>query len=225
MRRLRQVGVLLVLLLIVKLLASIVSEYRWYFPPNFDAAFLIGREELFRGYYAAAFYAHILSGPPTILLGLLLLSSGMRARFRRLHRILGRTQAALVLGVLVPSGLVMSLHVVAGPWAGLGFSMLALATGGAMVKATLHAIGGRYADHRRWAERCLVLLLSPLALRVANGAISVTSWESPTTYILSAWLSWVLPLVALEMIRHASRKKRPARPNTAMSFIPKANRR
>lgn len=215
----------LVLLLIAKVLTSILSEYRWYFPPNFEAAFLVGREGMFRGYYAGAFYAHIVSGPPTILLGLLLLSSGMRARHRRLHRLLGRMQAALVLGVLVPSGLVMSLHALAGPWAGLGFAMLALATGGAMAMSALYAIGGRYADHRRWAERCLVLLLSPLALRVANGTISVTSWESPTTYVLSAWLSWVLPLFALELIRHASRKRAPATPITATSLIPEANRR
>jgi len=38
-------------LLIVKVLLSILSNYPDYFPPNFQAVFLIGRENNFYGTY------------------------------------------------------------------------------------------------------------------------------------------------------------------------------
>ena len=68
-RRLRKVAVLAAGLLFAKVLLEILYEYRWYFPANFEAAFLIGRQDSFVGLYRAAFYAHVISGPLAILLG------------------------------------------------------------------------------------------------------------------------------------------------------------
>jgi hypothetical protein len=96
---------ILAVLLICKVTLSVVLGYRDYFPPNFDADFLQGREVYFWGLYALAFYTHLMSGPASLLLGTVLVSDRLRTGAPTWHRRLGRVQAALVLLLLAPSGL------------------------------------------------------------------------------------------------------------------------
>ena len=90
--------------LILKVTISVMLEYYNYFPPNFEADFLRGRQLYFSGTYQWAFYAHIASGPVSLILGLILLSEQFRQRFPKWHRSLGKMQAALVLFLLAPAG-------------------------------------------------------------------------------------------------------------------------
>lgn len=200
-----------VVILLAKVLATIVLEYRWYFPANFDAAFLVGRRDSFAGLYAVAFYTHILSGPPTLLLGAFLMLSGKRQRFLALHRLGGRVKVFLILAALVPSGLVMAAWSLAGPIATTGFMALALATAASAVATVYYACAGRIVQHEQWARRCFVLLISPLILRLAMGTLIVLQFESLWAYRLNAWLSWLAPLVIYEVWqRRSSYKKLPA---------------
>ncbi len=50
-------------LLVCKVTLSVVSGYGRYFPPDFDADFLLGREAYFFGPYRWAFYTHLVAGP------------------------------------------------------------------------------------------------------------------------------------------------------------------
>jgi hypothetical protein len=68
--------------LILKVTTSVVSNYHNYFPPNFASDFLRGREGYFLGVYQWTFYTHILSGPVSLILGLILISERFRTRFR-----------------------------------------------------------------------------------------------------------------------------------------------
>jgi hypothetical protein len=108
----------------------------------------------------------------------------------------------LVLAALVPSGLVMATQAFAGPIAGIGFGALSLATGASAAATVYYAIARRYALHERWANRCVVLLISPLLLRLAAGFMSVMGWESDWAYRANAWLSWLIPLAVYEIWRH-----------------------
>ncbi|HTN77680.1 MAG TPA: DUF2306 domain-containing protein, partial [Pirellulaceae bacterium] len=207
-----QVAKLLVAVLFVKVLLAIVYEYRWYFPANFDATFLLGRESSFTGLYATAFYTHIISGPLTVLLGTFLMWSGARMRFPLLHRWAGRLQVLLIFIALVPSGLMMARQTLAGPIAGYGFTALALATAFSASAMLYYAVTKRFALHQQWASRCYVLLLSPLLLRISGGGFVVLQWESAWTYRLNAWCSWLLPLVMLEIYRCYLQRGEPAVP-------------
>ncbi len=95
--------------LVLKVTADVVSNYHNYFPPNFASDFLRGRERDFFGVYQWAFYTHILSGPVSLILGLILIGERSRARFPKWHRYLGRLQVACVLLLVTPSGLVDGL--------------------------------------------------------------------------------------------------------------------
>ncbi|QDU25085.1 hypothetical protein ETAA8_01460 [Anatilimnocola aggregata] len=186
----------------LRVLVGILLEYRWYFPANFvESAFLTGREETFTRAYAIAFYTHIISGPPTIVLGTFLVWSQGAGRFRLWHRWAGRVQMVLIFAALLPSGLMMATQAFTGPMAGWGFAALTLATAFCAALAVYYACTKRILLHQVWASRCYVLLISPLILRVVSGALIVTGTESETTYVLNAWLSWLVPLAMYEIWR------------------------
>ncbi len=96
-------------ILIVKVTYQIVSNYPDYFPPNFDSAFLLGREGHFQGLYRLAFYSHILASPLALLGGLFLISERFRRCFPAMHRSIGKCQIGIVMLLVVPSGFIQGM--------------------------------------------------------------------------------------------------------------------
>ncbi|QEF96487.1 hypothetical protein Mal15_05150 [Stieleria maiorica] len=188
-----------------KVFLAILYQYRWYFPPDFDASpFLAGRRFTFVGLYRGAFYLHLAAGPTALVLGTFLIFSGGKTHWQRLHAMLGKTQFAVVITMVVPSGLVMSLQAYAGIIAETGFIVQSILTGVTMAAAAFLARSGKFAAHRRWATRCYLLLWSPLLLRVVAGLLIVSNLESEWTYRLNAWLSWLAPLAVYELVLMSS---------------------
>ena len=185
--------------LVVKVTLSIVLEYRDYFPPNFRADFLLGRESYFFGAYRWAFYAHIAAGPVALLAGLALVSERFRQRWPAVHRSLGKLQIALVTLVVAPSGAWMAWYAQSGGVAGLGFFLLAVATAGCAVMGWRAALGRRFEEHRRWMWRCFLLLCSAVAVRLVGGLATVMGVDADWVYPLTAWASWLGPLAAYEI--------------------------
>lgn len=182
-----------------KVCVDILNEYVGYFPPDFkNAAFLIGREDSFRGVYPCAFYAHIILGPAALWLGTFQYCSANRHDLLSLHRRLGPVQTVAVL-VTGSSGLVMAAQAHAGPIAGFGFALHSLGTMGTVVVAAYYASRREWPRHRVWARRCLLLLLAPLLLRLMTGFTIVTHLDTPNAYRCIAWLSWMLPMGVHEL--------------------------
>lgn len=205
LRKLWRVAVWLLAILFAKILVSILWEYRWYFPADFDASsFLNDRQDSFEGSYRAAFYVHIIGGPIAALLGVLLFITGGRRSFSKVHRFAGRLLLFLVLLVVAPSGLIMAEQAYGGPIAAAGFASLSILTAITALTAVHFARTRRISAHQRWATRFLILLLSPFVLRLASGTMIVMRVESDWTYRLSAWLSWLVPLALFEAWRHWS---------------------
>jgi hypothetical protein len=186
-------------LLIVKVTLSVVLGYRDYLPPNFQSDFLVGRQSYFFGGYQWAFYAHLVTGPVALLAGLALVSERFRRRWPAVHRWLGKLQIALVTLVVAPSGAWMAWYAQSGGVAGLGFFLLAVATAGCAVMGWRSAAGGRFAEHRRWMWRCFLLLCSAVVVRLVGGLATVTGVDADWVYPLTAWVSWLGPLVAFEI--------------------------
>jgi uncharacterized membrane protein len=176
-----------------------VSGYRDYFPPNFNADFLLGRERYFWGSYAIAFYVHLLSGPPALVLGLILLSPQFRNSFPGWHRRLGRVQVLNVLFLVAPSGLGMAYYALTGRIAAVGLGLLAIATAGCVACGWRAAVHRNFASHQRWMTRTFVLLSSAVVIRISGGLATVAGWDEPWVYTCSAWLSWLIPLAVYEV--------------------------
>ncbi len=218
---LARIVALIAALLVVKITLSVVLGYRDYFPPNFRADFLAGRRGYFFGPYQWAFYAHIATGPVALLLGLLLVSERFRRRWPEWHRSLGKTQIGLVTLAVAPSGMWLAWYAQTGRVAGLGFFLLALASGGCALLGWRSAVRRRFADHQRWMWRCFLLLCSAVVLRLVGGFATVTGIGAEWMYPLAAWVSWLGPLGAFEMVE-AARRRRLARGEHARSFSPNA---
>jgi hypothetical protein len=176
--------------LIVKVTMAVVLVYRDYLPPNFQSDFLFGRETYFWRGYHLAFYAHLVAGPLSMVLGLLLMSERLRVRWPMWHRWLGRTQAINVLLFLAPSGLAMAFWPQAGALAGFGFALLSLATAGTILQGWRLAIARRFAEHRVWMTRNFLLLCSAIVLRLLAGF-------ALTTGIAAAWIDPYLPWLSM----------------------------
>ncbi len=213
-RMLKAIAAGVVFLLLGKVLVSIVAEYVNYFPLNFDAVFLLGREESFRGIYGPAFFVHIITAPVAILLAAYLMVSGKRKSHGPWHRRLGKVQLFLVLLLVAPSGLVMAFWAFTGPIAGMGFGLQAIATAVTVTLAARYAMRGNFAVHQWWATHCFLLLIAPLLFRIVAGILIVTETESFAAYQANAWLSWLVPLTAYELVRWRKRHKAARRKPT-----------
>lgn len=198
---LARVFTILSVLLIGKVTLSVVIGYRNYFPPNFESDFLLGRESYFWGAYGWAFYAHLVSGPASLVLGTVLVSD----RFRRMaplwHRRLGRVQAALLLLLLAPSGLWMARYAATGAVAAWGLGSLAIAMAACVVLGVRAAVARRFADHERWMWRTYLLLCSAVVIRLIGGLATVVQFDALWLYSLSCWLSWLVPLAVFESLQ------------------------
>lgn len=199
----------LAIVLVCRTTIAILLAFRDYFPPNFRSAFLLGRSDYFFGPYRWAFYAHILAGPFALISGLVLLSDSLRRRVPKFHRRLGRAHVTIVLLIVAPTGLGMARYAEGGAPAAVAFAILALATAASAALGWRAAVQRRFADHRRWMQRCFALLCSTVVLRLMGGLADVLGVEG--TYSIAAWLSWLLPLMALEVIRSTRLDLRPHR--------------
>lgn len=193
-RAARNIGFLVALLLIREFIGILV-QYRWYFPPDFELSnFLAGRQSFFYGSYKIAFYLHIASGPVAILLGTFLYWSGRQAYRTSLHRQLGKLQFFLVTIVLAPSGLILATRTHTGLLAGIGFALLSVLTLASTVLLLFHIKIGNLIQHQLWATRLLILLLSPLLLRMMAMAAEYLALDPESSYQFGAWTSWLVPL-------------------------------
>jgi uncharacterized membrane protein len=189
------------MLLILRVTLSVVIGYRHYLPPDFNSDFLLGRESYFYGAYRWAFYAHLISGPATLVVGTILVSERFRQRVPKWHRALGKLQIACVLLVLAPSGLWMARYAVSGAVAGVGLGLLAIATATCAALGWRAAAARRFDDHRRWMWRTYILLCSAVVIRLMGGLATVFHVDAIWVYPLSAWASWLVPLLVYECWR------------------------
>ncbi len=205
-----RVLVLLTVLLIVKVTISVVIGYRNYFPANFESDFLRGREPYYWGAYRWAFYAHLASGPASLILGTLLIGDWLRRAAPQWHRRLGRVQGVLVLLLVVPSGLWMAYYAQTGAVAGVGLGSLAIATAVCIALGWRAAVRRQFVVHRRWMTRTFILLCSAVVIRMIGGLATVTHFDATWVYPLSAWASWLVPLLVFDVIRVLKSSPLPA---------------
>lgn len=186
--------------LVLKIVATVLLSYPGYFPPDFSSHFLQGREAYFWNGYQWVFYAHIVAGPLALVVGLILMSKRVRLRHVAWHRRLGQLQTALVLILVVPSGIWMASYAETGRVAGFGFTTLSLVTALCTWMGWRSAVQGFASAHARWMARGYVLLCSAVVLRIMGGAFQLAGISDDRGYAFAAWLSWLFPLAAFEVI-------------------------
>lgn len=118
-------------------------------------------------------------------------------RHRMLHRWLGRMYATgCVLGGF--AGLTLAFGSTAGPVAGWGFGLLAVAWIHTTSQGWLTARARRFDEHRRWMMRSFALTFAAVTLRLYLPLAGILGLDGLQAYRAIAWLCWVPNLLAVE---------------------------
>ena len=163
----------------------------------YGASYVVRGDAAFVGELAASFRArpwgiisHAAFGTLALLAGPLQFRGDLRARHRRLHRVLGRVYVGAALGTGA-TGLFMAAFSFGGPVTHLGFGLLAvllLVTTG-MAFARIRA--GDVDAHRAWMIRSFALVFAGVTLRIELPLlIAAYGGAFEPAYQWIAWLSW-----------------------------------
>lgn len=118
-----------------------------------------------------------------------------------LHRKLGKVYITTILLLGVPTGLYMSLYAEGGWVASVGFAAMSIAWFYTTYMA-IKKIKSRDAQgHIRWMMRSYAVTFSAVTLRLWVPVLSLgLGWEHDFITVLTAWISWVLNLLFVEML-------------------------
>src|SRR5215470_2195422 len=135
-----------------------------------------------------ALRAHVIAAAIS-LPGCIVLSLGfVLRRAPRFHRWLGRIVGALVLFVLVPSGMYLSLFAKGGLSSTLGFMLSGVIVAVAMVQGVRTARARRFVEHRRWALHVLAQLSVAVTSRAMLFAFDAAAIDEQLAYLVSLWV-------------------------------------
>ena len=119
-------------------------------------------------------------------------------RRRPIHRWMGRVYATgCIVGGL--AGLRLAFGSTAGTFAGVGFGLLALCWLYATTQAWRFAREGRLEEHRRWMIRSFAMTFAAVTLRLYLPIAPMLGYDFMVGYRLTAWVSWIPNLIAVEL--------------------------
>ncbi|WP_182868745.1 DUF2306 domain-containing protein [Stieleria mannarensis] len=179
----------------------ILSPFPHYLPPDFQYGFLSNKGDFFfsSGYFIG-FYLHISAAPIALFLGGLQLSRTIRQRYPQVHRSVGVLYVLTVLLAAAPGGFIMAFKAFGGWSTTICFGLLAVATWWSTFRGWRAGRGCDFQRHRVWMLRSYVLLLSAVFLRLGHYGLQLLNMTPELTYQIVAWISWVIPLVVLELV-------------------------
>lgn len=131
---------------------------------------------------------------------LLLSWSLVLKRAPRLHRWLGRVNAAVLLFAAVPSGFYLSLFAKGGALSSAGFMLSGAIVVAAMTQAIVTARAGDFAEHRRSAMHVLAQLSVAVSSRVLLFVFDALAFDAERSYLVALWGPVIVSAVAVELI-------------------------
>lgn len=142
------------------------------------------------------FVAHTIAGAVAMLVGVWQFLPWTRRT--RWHRIAGRIYVgACIVGAL--AGFAVAWYSTAGIWASIGFAILAVLWLGTTVTAFIFVRRRDYVSHRRWMIRSYALTCAAITLRLIVPIGVVSGYTFYESYIVAAWLCWIINLAAVEV--------------------------
>ena len=141
---------------------------------------------------------HVAGAATALLVGPVQFSSRLRARFRNLHRWIGRTYvvSCLVGGV---AGFLLALGASTGPISTIGFGGLAIVWLVTTSLAWRRAMQGRFAEHRAWMIRSFALTFAAVTLRLYLPLAALLQVPFDDAYRVISFLAWVPNLLLVEL--------------------------
>lgn len=149
-------------------------------------------------------YTHIFASAVALSLSPFQFTAGLRNRWPKVHRIIGRTYLGVGVALGGLSGLYMAFYAFGGPVAKAGFAGLALCWLYTGVRALQAIRRGEVQKHRKWMVRNVSLTLAAVTLRIYLPSSMVFGIPFEVAYPFIAWLCWVPNLVVAELLFNRS---------------------
>ncbi|MCE3227044.1 MAG: hypothetical protein K0S32_1595 [Bacteroidetes bacterium] len=172
----------------------------WNFKP--DVNFLLTKQDVvFNPVWRSAFYIHIFGGMLAIALGPLQFIKFLRRKYLEAHRLIGKTYVIAILFLAAPTGLYMAFYANGGFYASLGFFLMSILWFYTTFMAVKTIRQKKIDEHINWMVRSYALTFAAVTLRILVPLFSFTTeMESHTIEISTAWMSWLVNLVAAEIL-------------------------
>ena len=178
-----------------------------YWSPDFSSGYLLGKEELFNGIFKYALYAHILSAPVCLFLGIFLITEHSIFQSIKVHRIAGYIYALTLFLLAAPSGFVLAIYAEGGILGKLAFILLSVLWIVFTLKAIYSIRHHRLSVHKHFMSLSYALTISAILLRILLFASNYWFPDySKSRYALIAWLSLLLPIGSVELYRLIRKK-------------------
>ena len=177
-------------------------------------------EDSYRRYWPVrkSLLLHIAGGSIALFAGPFQLWSGLRRRFRRVHRWIGY---AYISGVAVSASSSFYLAFHARPDFGLSLSILAIAWLASIAMALAAVRNKRIAAHQEWMTRSYIVTFSFVSYRFLVG-LSMFRFLGPSRPAMVLWISWVVPMMLFELFMQWDRVrplKRRVVPAESRDFV------
>lgn len=180
-----------------------------YIPFHTDTAFLqIKQQEVTTiSSYIVFFYIHVYSAIFVLLAGYTQFSTSLLKRFPRLHRIIGKTYAYIVLVLAAPSGIFIGYHANGGLISQIAFILLGTLWFFFTVQGIIAIRKKDILTHRNFMLRSFALALSAITLRLWKVILVYLFHPNPMdVYQIIAWLGWIPNLMLAEWLIHSKKQ-------------------
>ncbi len=172
---------------------------------NFDShySFLrLKQQAVETGFYLPFYYSHVLVSGLILLMGFFQISSTVRTKFPRSHKVAGRVYVFGIIGLAAPGALIMSFFINRGPLVFTSFLLQSICWIACTVIAFQKIRNHDVPSHRLWMWRSFAITLAAITLRLyvllTQGSIDLSK---PHWYGIVAWCSWLPNLILVEVFR------------------------
>jgi uncharacterized membrane protein len=198
----------LIMTIFATILFVITAKYLSFRP---DINFLLVKQDIvYDAIWRPTFYLHVISGMLVIILGPFQFLKKFRNKYLNLHRKLGKAYVYAVLLVAAPTGFIMAFYAEGGYWSTVSFIIMSLLWFITTLMAVIAVRKKDIVEHKKWMYRSYALSFAAVTLRLLVPLMSLPfiskylgAGGDERTYIIivsTAWLSWIINLVFVELL-------------------------
>lgn len=190
-----------------------------YFALDDNVGFLSAKQEYIHiPVWKTAFYIHVFSSIFTLLAGFSQFSNYVLAKYKKLHRVLGRIYAFNILLINFPSGFIMAIYANGFIPSKIAFLILDCLWFFFTLKAIIEIKRKNVQAHKEYMIRSYALTCSAITLRTWKLILSSMFTIDPVTlYMIDAWLGFIPNLFFAEWL--IRRKRLPSEINVRGNYI------
>ena len=199
--------------LLMTSLALYLFAITWiYFSFRSDVNFLLSKPDDLVHFlpWRIAFYLHIAGAMFALAVGPFQFLTGLKARYKKLHRSIGYIYVLGILLLAGPAGFFMSFFATGGIGSKVAFAVLSIVwvtTTWLGIKTILQK---KIKEHRAWMIRSYALTFAAVTLRLWTPILSVgMNFTEAETLAIVPWLAWIPNLFVAEILIQILVYKKP----------------